>query len=282
MSSADAATPLDASGLGWYLYGVVAADEASSKPDAEGLAVDPAHDVELVVEGPLAGVASRVSLQEFDEARLADRLGDAVWLEEKIRAHEQVLDRVLRAASIVPCRFCTVYRGESELRRFLSERKEALQAALDRVHGQVEVGVKAFVDRDRFVAGQATGNETIRQLQERAASKAAGTAYLEHRRLEQLVSAEVERLRSSASRDIHSRLLARADDGLTLALQAPEVSGRDNEMIFHGAYLVDAAETEFEAALGSLAADYSDQGVEFELTGPWPPYNFVPTELRAS
>jgi Gas vesicle synthesis protein GvpL/GvpF len=267
--------------LGWYLYGVVAAAEATPKIETEGVAVDPAHEVELVAEPPLAGVASRVSLHEFDEATLSERLGDAAWLEQKIRAHEQVLERVLREVSVVPCRFCTVYRSESELRRFLSERGQPLLAALDRVRGQVEVGVKAFVDRERFVAGQAARNERIRELQTRAASMAEGRAYLERRRLEQLVSSEVERLRSSAGSEIHARLLARAGDGLPLALQATEVSGRDDEMIFHGAYLVEADESGFEAALGILASEYRDAGVDFELTGPWPPYNFVPAELRA-
>jgi hypothetical protein len=280
MSSADGAA-LGDNRLGWYLYGVVAADEAGLTIDAEGAAVDPAHGVELVAEGPLAGVASRVSLDEFDDATLPERLGDAAWLEQKIRAHEQVLERVLRDVSVVPCRFCTIYRSDGELRRFLSAHREALRAALDRVHGRVELGVKAFVDRERFVAGQAARNERIRELQERAASMAEGRAYLERRRLEQLVTSEVEHLRSSAGRDIHARLLERAGDGLPLALQAAEVSGREEEMIFNGAYLVRADESEFEAALGSLAADYRDAGVDFELTGPWPPYNFVPAELGA-
>jgi Gas vesicle synthesis protein GvpL/GvpF len=280
VSSRDEAALHD-NGLGWYLYGVVAAGESTPKLDAEGIAVDPDHDVELVTEGPLAGLASRVSLDEFDEATLPERLGDAAWLEQKIRAHEQVLERALRDVSIVPCRFCTVYRNESELRRFLSDHVEPLRAALDRVHGQVEVGVKAYVDRERFVAGQSGRNERIRELQERAASLAEGRAYLERRRLEQLVSAEVDRLRSSAGRDIHARLLERAGDGLSLALQATDVSGREEEMIFHAAYLVGADASGFEAALGSLAAEYRDAGVDFELTGPWPPYNFVPAELQA-
>jgi gas vesicle protein GvpL/GvpF len=278
MSSDGSAAPR----LGWYLYGVVAAEKASVQLETDGLAVDPAHEVQLLADGPLAGVTSRVSLHEFDETALPERLGDAVWLEQKIRAHEQVLERVLSAVSVVPCRFCTVYRSETDLRRFLSERREPLQAALERVNGRVELGVKAFVDRGRFVAGRASRNDKIRELHERAASLAEGRAYLERRRLEQLVSSEVERLRSSASGDIHARLLARAGDGLPLALQAPEVSGRDEEMIFHGAYLVGADERKFEAALGTLAAEYRDAGVEFELTGPWPPYNFVPGELQAS
>jgi Gas vesicle synthesis protein GvpL/GvpF len=279
MSPAAAAVRDD--NLGWYLYGVVAGDGQPPKLHAPGAAVDRAHEVELLVEGPLAGVVSRVSLQEFDETTLPERLGDAAWLEQKIRAHEQVLDRVLDEASVVPCRFCTVYRSEAELRRFLAEREKALQAALDRVQGQVEVGVKAFVDRDRFSTGQATRNEKVRTLQTQASAAESGRAYLERRRLDQLIASELERFRSQASREIHSRLQAVSVDGLLLGLQAAEVSGRD-EMLFHGAYLVGAREGAFEAALGTLAEDYRDAGVDFELTGPWPPYNFVPAQLRAS
>ena len=268
--------------LGWYLYGVVAGDSAPPQVDEPGLAVDGAYEVQAIVEGPLAGVASRVSLEEFDEATLPERLADAAWLEQKIRAHEQVLDRVLRDRSIVPCRFCTVYRNEAELRKFLAERKDALEAALDRVQGQIEVGVKAFIDRDRFAARQAVENEAVRKLEERVSAAEGGRAYLERRRLDQLLATELNRFRRIACGEIHSRLLAAAADGLTLPLQATEVSGRDDEMLFHGAYLVAADERVFDAALGSVAADYRDSGVEFELTGPWPPYNFVPAQLRAA
>ena len=49
-------------------------------------------------------------------------------------------------------------------------------------------------------------------------------------------------------------------------------------MLFNGSYLV-ADRARFEQEVGELAAEYRDSGVELELTGPWPPYNFVPAEL---
>jgi hypothetical protein len=254
---------------GWYLYGVVGA----------GATVD--GGVVLVEEGPVAGVAGRVSLDEFDPSVLPERLGDAAWLEEKIRAHEQVLEGVLESASVVPCRFCTVYRSEEELRRFLAERGDDLAAALSRVEGRVELGVKAFVDRDRFASGGAVRNETIRELAEHASGAEGGRAYLEMRRLEQLVTEELMRFKGEVAGDLHDRLLAAADDGVQLNLQRPEVTGRDEEMLFNGAYLV-ADRSRFERALGELADGYRDSGVELELTGPWPPYNFVPVELGSA
>jgi len=275
-----ATAPLRRNDLGWYLYGVAAADE-TSVPLGARLAAGAAQKVELVAEGSLVGVASRVSLQEFDEPTLPERLRDATWLEEKIRAHEQVLERVLEDASVVPCRFCTVYRSEVELRRFLSERRETLQAALDRVRGKVEVGVKAFIDSDRFTAGRAKQNDDIRQLETQVSTAEGGRAYMERRRLEQLVASELERFRGEAADRIHTHLLAAAEDGLALPLQTPELSGRDEKMVFNGAYLVTADRGAFEDALASLARDIRDDGVDLELTGPWPAYNFVPVELSA-
>ena len=262
---------------GWYLYGIVPADAAPDLP--AGVSVDPAHDVVLLAEGRLAGLASRVSLEEFDEATLTERLGDAVWLEQKIRAHEQVLEQVLAGASVIPCRFCTVYRSEDELRRFLAERREQLAEALGRLHGLVELGLKAFIDREDFAAGRARQNEAIRELDEKLAGAEGGRAYLERRRLEQLVAAELDRFRAEFGQKVHAELLSAAEDGVALPLQRPEVSGRDEEMLFNAAYLVPGDRVRFEQALTQLAHEHRDAGVDFELTGPWPPYNFVPREL---
>ena len=276
--SAAAGAAARRNGWGWYLYGIVAADQAQA---AVVPGAGEAPDVVLVSEGPLAGVASRVSLEEFDEASLPERFRDASWLEQKIRTHESVLEQVLAGAAVIPCRFCTVYRSEEELRRFLSERQETLRETLRAVEGRVELGVKAFVDRDRFNAGRAMQNEAIKELAERVAAGQGGRAYLEGRRLEQLQGEELDRFRAEAGGQIHARLLPEAEDGRPLALQRPEVAGREEEMLFNGAYLV-SNRARFEEALREVAVDYRTVGVEFELTGPWPPYNFVPTELSAS
>ena len=52
-------------------------------------------------------------------------------------------------------------------------------------------------------------------------------------------------------------------------------------MLFNGAYLVSDRER-FEREVDALAADHRESGMHLELTGPWPPYNFVPEELARS
>lgn len=255
---------------GWYLYGVV---EAQAPPNLQ-------PGVELVAEGSLAGVVSLVSLEEFDDEALPQRLADAAWLEENIRRHEQVLESVLATTAVLPCRFCTVYRTEADLRRFLSERHDELVGALSQVEGRVELGVKAFVDPERFAEGAAQENERIRELAAHAAEAEGGRGYLESRRLEREVGDERARFGREAAAKLHQRLLGTAENGVLLDLQRPELSGRSDEMVLNGAYLV-ADRPGFERELAALAAELSKRGIELELTGPWPPYNFVAEELRA-
>jgi hypothetical protein len=38
----------------------------------------------------------------------------------------------------------------------------------------------------------------------------------------------------------------------------------------------------FERVVAEVWNEYRGGGVKLELTGPWPPYNFVPAELGSS
>src|SRR5436190_1786176 len=168
----------------------------------------------------------------------------------------------LESGAVVPCRFCTVYRDEHDVRRFLAERADVLAAALARLDGCVELGVKAF-------AASTPGNAEATRAE-------SGRAYLEARREEKQAREDLARSRAELVRDLHERLLAAAKDGVLLDLQSRDASGRDSEMVFNASYLVDVT-SRFEAELTAAAGDYD--GVQLEVTGPWPPYNFVPEEL---
>jgi hypothetical protein len=54
-------------------------------------------------------------------------------------------------------------------------------------------------------------------------------------------------------------------------------------MTLNGAYLMSEGQmTAFRAELERLEKDYNDLGFSYELTGPWPPYNFVTISFDTS
>lgn len=260
---------------GWYLYGVVDAD-AQPLISTAGVA----GSIAAVTEGQVTALVSRVPLAEFDEEPVRARLEDPAWLEENARAHEAVLAEALRAGAVVPFRFLTIYRDQDELRRFLADREAELRDVLERVRGKVELGVKAFVDRGLLEQSIARVSDSIATLDAAIAAADPGRAYLLQRRRDQVARDEATRLALEAAEDAHSRLRAASDDAVANAVQSRELSGRDEEMVLNGAYLVAAGDTRVASELDALADRYGDAGVTFELTGPWPAYNFVPRDLE--
>jgi hypothetical protein len=268
MTTAETATA-----LGWWVYGVVAADAEPHR--APGLGAG----VESVRSGPIAALVDRVDLSEFGEGPAKANLEDPGWLERNARAHETVLEEALAAGGVVPFRFLTVYSDEAELQRFLAEHADGLAAVLDRVRGTVEVGVKAFVDRAGLDRAVAARSPAVAELDARIADSATGRAYLLERRREQLARDEAGRLLASFAASAHDRLSAASLDATVNAVQPPELSGRSEQMILNGAYLVRAGEDTLARALESLQLEAADLGIALEPTGPWPPYNFVPRDV---
>jgi hypothetical protein len=264
-----------ATDLGLYVYGVVdAATAAADRGGVEG-------DVAVVAEGPLAALVSRVPLTVYGEEPVRARLEDPGWLEEKARAHEAVLEGALRAGPVVPFRFLTLYRDEDELRAFLAARGGELRDVLERIRGKVELGVKVFADRARLAAGLAQESDEVRELDAAIEAATPGKAYLLRRQREELAKEHAARVLRDCARDSHARLSAAAEAAVSNPPQPRELSGREEQMLLNGAYLVPAGDDGLTAAVTELDEEYRHLGVTFELTGPWPPYNFVPPDLAA-
>jgi hypothetical protein len=272
MNAVEASATTD---LAWYVYGVV--DATAPPPAGSGLE----GEVAAVPEGPVAALVSRVPLSEYGEEPVRARLEDPAWLEEKARAHEAVLEGALRAGPVVPFRFLTLYRDEDELREFLTRRGVDLGGVLERVRGKVELGVKAFVDRARLAPALARENEAVRKLDAAIEAAASGKAYLLRRQRDQVVDEQCTRLLLDCAQASHARLSAAAEAAVSNPPQPRELSGRSEEMVLNGAYLVPVDDARLSAAVAELEAEYGSFGITFELTGPWPPYNFVPRDLAA-
>jgi hypothetical protein len=96
-------------------------------------------------------------------------------------------------------------------------------------------------------------------------------------------SARGSRTSESWADEVHARVSAHAAEGLLNPLQNPEVSGHVGEMLLNGVYLVDdAAEEAFRAEVEAADREFAPRGGSVQLTGPWPPYNFVKGSIEAA
>ncbi|MEU1385970.1 MULTISPECIES: GvpL/GvpF family gas vesicle protein [unclassified Nonomuraea] len=241
---------------GVYLYAVTR-DEGEGPDGLAGVAGAP---VRRLAHRGLAAFLSTVSLAEFGEEALRRSMEDLAWLEETARSHHRVVEAVAALRPTAPVRLVTVYTGEAQVRELLDERHEQFDAVLTRVAGRREWGVKAYA-----VPGRA---EPVADPQ----GATPGAAYLSRRRAA-LRSREADWRRAAEhAREVHEALMDIAVVGRCHRAQDPQLSGRREQMVLNGAYLVD---DERAAEFAQAIEDVGEQGVTVELVGPWAPYSFA-------
>ncbi|NYF55600.1 GvpL/GvpF family gas vesicle protein [Micromonospora purpureochromogenes] len=246
--------------VGAWLHGVV------RDPDPAALAAVPGMDggpVRAVRAAGLAAVVSAAPLTEYGEEALRRNLEDLAWLERAARAHHAVVDALSRAGAVVPARLATVHHDDTRVAAMLAERQAELAAALHRLTGRGEWGVKGYVVPGALPRTEATGG-----------GGGAGAAYLRRRRAELTARDQGQRIAGEAAAAVHAALAGYAAAARRHAPQDRRLSGAPTAMVLNGAYLVETAGVEGFAALVRELADRHPE-IRLELTGPWPPYSFV-------
>jgi hypothetical protein len=255
-----AAAATDATGV--YVYGVTLADVECAADTVDEGALRAVVSIE-----PLAGYAP-----EAVEAALRE---EPDWLEQRLRAHEAVLEQVLAAGPVAPFRFGTIFRSEDELRGALARAQESLSARLRQLRGTAEWGVKAWADDGdlrRWVE-----RHDAHAARERADLDAApeGRRYLLEKRLRRRLDADATELAFVRAQEAHAVLSAVAEES---SVERP--SGLDEQpgkrLVLRAAYLVaDDRLSELERALAEVRGRGAELGVDYVLSGPWPAYSFV-------
>jgi hypothetical protein len=211
--------------------------------------------------GDLTAIVGGVDVAEFEGEALERNVASPEWLEQKVRAHESVLEAVLARAAVVPMRFGSIFSSPAGLQRMLTEHAAEFRAALARVQGRTEWGVKLHCD----------GARVVESLTGAPADPSSGRGYLEQKKTQLDAQARAAEAAAEVAAHAHESLAALADEAVTGAPRAGEV--------LNGAYLVrDEERTAFMRRVEELQRDHADAFV-FEVTGPWPPYNFTNADV---
>lgn len=249
---------------GVWVYAIVAGDRAAER--IAGLCGVAGEPVRAVIGGDLAAAVGTVPLGEFGQDALRRNLEDLDWLGAKARAHDAVVSAVARSGPVIPVRMTTVYLGDDRVRALLESRRPDFHAALSRVTGRVELGVRAHADAKALVPQE--------DPQPESGARRSGSAYL-MRRKRALEHQELAHGAAAAAADrIHAALLRFATDGKRKPVADNSLSGRAGWTVLNGTYLVeDDRAGEFRSLVDELERDTA--GIELEITGPWPPYSFA-------
>jgi hypothetical protein len=241
-----------------HAYGLLPAGERRVLP-AAGLAgsqvtVEPADDLAIVI--------SQVSRDRFGAEQWERHGEDPAWLGVVAREHHDVLQWLIGQGDVLPLRLPSMYGDVDSLRRTVTGREAELHRALERLHGCIEIAVKAYgaaVEEPAPARRPASGRDYL--LRRSAASRARDDAR--------------DRRHASVG-EIYERLGAASVAAVSNRPQDRALTRRPEPMLLNAAYLVprDGA-AGFMEVVDELTGRHRDEGIVLEASGPWPPYNFA-------
>jgi hypothetical protein len=171
--------------------------------------------------------------------------GDPGASAERLWEHERVVEGLMEERDLLPVRYGTRLRDESDAVRALEERHDELAAALGRVRGAVELSLRVLGEQeaDTAQAVEIRSGADYMRAKARAASAHAEVARAVHEPLAVLSRATVER--------------------------PPRIAGE----LLRAAYLVERSAVDgFVRQVAALQE--AQPGLQLLCTGPWPAYSF--------
>lgn len=254
--------------LGTYVYCIFRSDTATL-PRARPM--DPAYPLHLVKHEELAAVVSDVPLESF--RRRVESEKDLRWLEERVTAHNQVVQQAAESGPVIPLQFATILRSQQHLVELLDQNGDELRSTLETLDGQAEWGVKIFAANSANPNGSNAGSD-----EDFPAS--SGTAYMTRRQKVRNRRQQTRGAWRELAQQCHDRLSESASDARLLQnasrMNNSLLENGKADLLLNASYLVrDTRLRHFRALTEELRAMLREQGLILQMTGPWPPYNFV-------
>jgi hypothetical protein len=248
------ATEPDVAPIETYVYGVVRAGGDEIVP-ARGVGSLDAP-LRSVTWGPLSAVISDVPAGELRATR------------EDLYRHTEILQTLMRAATILPMQFGTIMPSEQAVAsQLLRARSRELEHLLETLDGRVELTLRATYD-DSVFREVVAENRPIEQLNRQVKGESAAAGYYDRIRLGELVATALQAKRERDAAAILERLEPLSAD-MRIGGVAHERS------VLNAAFLVEELALErFDAAADAIATEHASR-MRFRYTGPVPPFSFV-------
>ncbi|WKZ16345.1 MAG: GvpL/GvpF family gas vesicle protein [Candidatus Jettenia caeni] len=176
---------------------------------------------------------------------------------------------------VVPLRFCTIYKNQETLFQTILPHKEKIIKFLNYTTDKTEWSVKIFGDKKVFM--DRYDQRKGQPIKIDQTSLLPGEGYLlakkKHKICEEALRVEIQRI----LQDIYSTVLPYTDGCRFLRCFDKKIHGRSSDMVMNAAFLIKQQMlVSFRDSMNIQGEKYKNEGLVFELTGPWPPYSFCP------
>jgi Gas vesicle synthesis protein GvpL/GvpF len=254
----------------FYLYCFARSGQV---PEFDGTGVDGESPLQGLEFDEMAAVVSTVSLADFCGPDAEARMQDLSWLGIRAWRHEAVIERVMQHTPVFPARFGTIFSTMEKLEGLLQKHRDTISQFLDRMTDHEEWGVKGVLNRGTALRELQSAYQAGMDL----ASLPPGMRYLQEQRTRKAVEKELDRWLAETCSPVAENLLRCAIEMHVRKVIPGADPESETEVVLNWAFLAPkSARADLRSRVERATAELADRGLSFEITGPWPPYNFTP------
>ncbi len=264
---------MDNSELALYLFCFARSDRVREVhgPEAGG----PGSLALLRYAPDLCAVTGKVRREEFAGPEAELNLQQLSWVGPRALRHEAVIEEVMASSPVLPARFGTLFSSAEALAEFAGRHRETITQFLDRADGHGEWSVKGVFDRPQAEASLISA--PLAAQREQLSALPPGTRHFAEQRLRRDIERELTAWLESACRALADELASHAADFRECAAGPAAPSGNDASEVLNWAFLLpNSAVARFQELVERANRNHGSRGLRLELSGPWPPYRFVP------
>ncbi|MGP4061218.1 GvpL/GvpF family gas vesicle protein [Halobacillus sp. H74] len=259
----------------YYLYGVALKEEVQPALLSEMTGIDGEHELHVWEYGKCAAIVSVVEEAEYGEEVLEQKTQQMDWVQDKAFLHHEILMKLKDQATLVPMKFCTIFQHTSNLEAKIRPYESEWVKLLEELSGKEEWNVKIYNNPVLLKEEIAANHPSIQKKKEEIAQMSKGMQYLQQKKLDQLIDEQVTQEQQSFSKRLHDDWKDLCKDDVVKKVWNKSVTGKDEEMCWNSAYLIEKEKVEpFLEQVTAANEEGEAGGWKIEVTGPWPAYHF--------
>ncbi|WP_064092049.1 GvpL/GvpF family gas vesicle protein [Rossellomorea aquimaris] len=259
-----------------YLYGLIPTEEATNQslPSMKGF--DGESDIYTIEIGDVTAIVCKLVSSEYSEGTIKDKIdNDMEWLQEKAFHHHETVLMVSKMYTIIPLKFCTLYKNEDSLQNTIKSNINKLENAFSQLEGNEEWNVKIYCDDKQLRKKVSESNPAIEEKRIEISELPKGRQFFEKKKIDQLIDQELENEKNQLCEEVHEKLKGKSLQGSIKKNWSKDVTGRQENMTWNSVFLLQADKVdEFLEEVKKYEEELEETGWKFEATGPWPPYHF--------
>ncbi|MGD0140395.1 MAG: GvpL/GvpF family gas vesicle protein [Tepidisphaeraceae bacterium] len=186
-------------------------------------------------------------------------------------AHAQQVEQLFRQTAVLPVALGSLFSSTGPVEQLLRRNRDAIVQFLDRVAAHQEWAVKAAVDaktaKGRFIERAVATAEIDPQMP-------AGARYFREQAIRRQAAGQFQSVLHQRCQQLRQPLSVWCAD----VVERPILPRNDRrQTVASWSLLVcDGLQGEISARIAAMESELADADIALELSGPWPPWSFVP------